>query len=109
MSWLVPINMSNERASELANVFGCSLGSFPFTYIGLPLGTTKPLAKDFAPQFLTYADQLQLINSVISTLPTYFMCSLKLPITRIDEIDKLRKNCLWRGNDFDRKGYNLAA
>ena len=37
------------------------------------------------------------------------MCSLKLLVTVIDEIDKLRKNCLWRGNDFDRKGYNLAA
>ena len=32
-SCLVPINMSNERASELANVFCCSLGSFPFTYL----------------------------------------------------------------------------
>jgi hypothetical protein len=37
------------------------------------------------------------------------MCSLKLPVSVIDEIDKLRKNCLWRGNDFDRKDYNLVA
>lgn len=118
----MPININNERTLELANVFGCSLGSFPFTYLGLPLGTTKPPVKDFAPlicrierrlsassQFLTYAGRLQLVNSVISTLPTYFMCSLKLPVSVIDEIDKLRKNCLWRGNDFDRKGYNLVA
>lgn len=48
-SCLVPINISNERAIELAAVFGCSLGSFPFTYLGLPLGTTKPQVKDFAP------------------------------------------------------------
>jgi hypothetical protein len=27
----------------------------------------------------------------------------------IDIIDKHRKNCLWRGNDTRRKGYNLAA
>jgi hypothetical protein len=37
------------------------------------------------------------------------MCSLKLPITVIENIDKDRKNCLWRGNEFQKKGYNLAA
>lgn len=50
-----------------------------------------------------------MVNSVISSLPTYYMCSLKLPVTVIDTIDKHRKNCLWRGSDFRKKGYNLAA
>jgi hypothetical protein len=60
-------------------------------------------------QFLSYAGRLQLVNSVISSLPTYYMCSLKLPLIVIEIIDKHRKNCLWRGQDFNRKGYNLAA
>jgi hypothetical protein len=37
------------------------------------------------------------------------MGSLKLPVTMIEIIDKHRKNCLWRGRDFRKKGYNLAA
>jgi hypothetical protein len=37
------------------------------------------------------------------------MCTLKLPITVIDIIDKHRKNYLWIGREFSRKGYNLAA
>jgi hypothetical protein len=37
------------------------------------------------------------------------MCSLKLPVTVIEVIDKYRKNCLWRGKDFNQKKYNLAA
>lgn len=37
------------------------------------------------------------------------MCSLKLPATVIEIIDKHRKNCLWRGSDYSKKGYNLAA
>jgi hypothetical protein len=37
------------------------------------------------------------------------MCSLKLPVAVIEAIDKYRKNCLWRGSDFRRKGYNLVA
>jgi hypothetical protein len=121
-SCLVPINVSPAKASSLAQSFGCSVGSFPFTYLGLPLGLSKPLVKDYAPlicrierrlsassQFLSYAGRLQLVNSVISSLPTYYMCSLKLPLTVIEIIDKHRKNCLWRGNDFNSKRYNLAA
>jgi hypothetical protein len=106
----------------LAQAFGCDVGTFPFTYLGLPMGLTKPQVKDYAPliyrierrmsatsQFLSYAGRLQLVNSVISSLPTYYMCSLKLPLTVIEIMDEHRKNCLWRGKDFNRKGYNLAT
>jgi mannosylglycoprotein endo-beta-mannosidase len=119
-SCLVPINISSERSSSLAQVFGCNAGSFPFTYFGLPMGLTKPQVKDYAnlifrtermmsatSQFLSLAGRLQLVNSIISSLPTYYMCSLKLPITVIEIIYKHRKNCLWRGNEFRKKGYNL--
>jgi hypothetical protein len=34
---------------------------------------------------------------------------LKFPITVIEVIAKYRKNCLWRGKEFRKKGYNLAA
>ena len=37
------------------------------------------------------------------------MCTLKLPIGVIDNIDRARKQCLWRGNDPRKKGGNLAA
>jgi hypothetical protein len=37
------------------------------------------------------------------------MCTLKLPATAIEIIDKHRKNCLWRGKEFTHKGYNLDA
>jgi hypothetical protein len=119
---LVPINISSERANSLAQSFGCTVGSLPFTYLGLPMGLTKPQVKDYAPLIcrierkmaatsphLSYAGRLQLVNSVLSSLPTYYMCTLKLPITVIDIIDKHGKNCLWRGREFSRKGYNLAA
>jgi retron-type reverse transcriptase len=93
-SCLVPINISSEHASSLAQSFGCTVGSFPFTYLGLSMGLNKPQVKDYAPLncrierklaaaslHLSYAARLQLVNSVISSLPTYYMCTLKLPIT----------------------------
>ena len=59
--------------------------------------------------YLSYSGRLQLINSVVSSLPIYFMCTLSLPKTVIEIIDKFRKNCLWRGCDINAKGYNLAT
>ena len=30
-SYLLPINMNNDRATHLANTFGCKVGGMPFT------------------------------------------------------------------------------
>ena len=46
---LVPINISEDHASLLDNSFGCRVESLPFTYLGLPLGTTKPSVDDLMP------------------------------------------------------------
>jgi hypothetical protein len=46
---------------------------------------------------------LVLVNSVFSALPTFFMCTLKIPKTIIKQIDIFRRNCLWRGNDLSSK------
>jgi hypothetical protein len=86
------------------------------------LGLTKPQLKEFAPliwkiekrmtatsQYLSYVGRLQLVNSIQSSIPTYYMCSLKIPLGVIEIIDKYRKKCFWRGNDFKNKGYNFAA
>jgi len=59
--------------------------------------------------FLTQAGRLQLVNSVLSSLPTYTMCSLKIPIAVLDFIDRARKHCLWRGSDENAKKRSLVA
>jgi hypothetical protein len=48
-SFLVPINIDDGKANHLANTIGCSVGSMPFTYLGLPLGTTRPIIDEFSP------------------------------------------------------------
>ena len=90
-SCMMPINITDERLNELATVFGCAAGSLPFNYIGLPVGIACPTMLDLAPvsdqierrlnpcaRFLPYGGRLTLINSVLSLLPTYLMCTLKL-------------------------------
>ena len=119
---LVPINMSVEEAEVLASDFGCIVGSFPFTYLGLHLGLSKPKIADFLPlvsrcerrlictsTLLSQAGRLQLTNSVFSALPTFFMCTFKLHKTVIKQVDKYKKHCLWKGADLNAKNTPKAA
>lgn len=119
---MVPINTHETRLQELASLLNFSTGSLPFTYLGLPLGTTKPTVQDFLPlvkkcerrmlvtsSLLSQAGKLIMVNSVISSFPTYMMCSIKIPITIIEKIDKYRKHCLWRGTEVNLKKPPKAA
>jgi hypothetical protein len=121
-SMLLPINIIETRLEHLARTFGCSKGSLPFTYLGLPLGLTKPKIQDFLPlvnkcesklggisSMLNQAGRLQITNAVLSALPTYCMCSLELPKAVIKQINKFRKHYLWRGSDVNGRTIPKAA
>jgi hypothetical protein len=90
--------------------------------LGLPLDTTKPTVQEFLPlvkkcerrilvtsNLLSQAGKLIMVNSVISSFPTFMMCSMKIPITVIKQIDMYRKHCLWRGSDINSKKPPKAA
>ena len=113
---MLPINVPEQKMEFLANTFGCSKGTFPFTYLGLPLGLSKPVIQDFLPlmnkcerrlgsvtAFLTQAGRLEVTNAVLTALPTFYMCTLDIPKTVIKRIDKFRKICLWRGNEINAR------
>jgi hypothetical protein len=119
---MVPINLSPERLSHLATTFNCQAGSLPFTYLGLPLGNSKPTIHECLPlihrverrlvrtaMFLTRGGKLLMVNSVLSSLPTFFMSTIKVPIEVLNEIDRYRRHCLWRGGDLNSKKPPLAA
>jgi len=78
----------------------CQIGTMPFTYLGLPLCTTRSAADDFIPIltrmekylmgitiFLSYAGRLVLVNSIYSSMPTFYLCTLKLPKKILQQID----------------------
>jgi energy-converting hydrogenase Eha subunit F len=121
-SQMYPINVPHEKMTRLARMFGCDIGSMPFTYLGLPMGTTKPRFEDLTPMmdrverrlsacsiWLSYRVRLQMINSAITPITTYAMCIIKLLKGVIENIDRAWKQCLWRGNSTQKKGGNLVA
>jgi hypothetical protein len=46
---MVPINVPSDILENLANDFGCKIEALPFTYLGLPLGITRPSVDDLMP------------------------------------------------------------
>jgi len=118
---IVSINMTTEKSHHLAATFGCSTRSLSFTYLGLPLGLTKPKVEEFMPSvnrcerrlastslFLSQAGKVQLTNSVFTALPTFFMSTFSLHVTIREQVDKNRKHCLWKGAE-DTNRINAKA
>jgi hypothetical protein len=84
-SHMYPITVSNETMTHLANTFGYDIGTMPFTYLGLSMGTTKPCIEDLTPMmdrverrlsacsnWLSYSGSLEMVNFAIT--PYYHIC-----------------------------------
>jgi hypothetical protein len=121
-SSMVPINLSPERLNHLAATFNCVLGSLSFTYLGLPLSSSKPTIQDCLPlvhqverrlistyMFLIQGGKLLMVNSILSSLPTFYMCLVKVLVDILNQIDKYRRHCQWRGGDVNDKKPPMAA
>jgi hypothetical protein len=89
---MIPINMDEERLLHFTRTLNCKKGNFTFTYLGIPLGITKPSIEHFLPMvtrverrlcgiadFLNYGGKLQMVKSVLASLPILFMGCLDVP------------------------------
>lgn len=100
-SFLVPIKVAPQQIPGLLNILGYRQGQMPFTYLGLPMGTSKPKIEDFGPMMqkferrllgcstmLTYDDRLLLIKSVFVALPIFYMSTVVPRVGVIEQINK---------------------
>ena len=114
-STLIPINCEPDCYNDIASIFGCKVGSMPFTYMGLPLGITKPTVQDLMPlvctmerrmtstlTLMSYGAKLSLLNTMITSLTIFALCTLKFPPKILELLDKLRRKCLWTKNGARR-------
>jgi hypothetical protein len=87
-SCMMPINLDEDRLSHFARTLQCKQSNLPFTYLGLPLGITKPSLEFFLPivqrverrlngiaDFRDYGGKLLMVKSVLSSLPI-FSCAV---------------------------------
>jgi hypothetical protein len=99
--------------SRIANMLNCKQGSFPFTYLGLPIGDRAITAADWGPvmtklarradpwmgKFMSSAARLILINACLSNLPMYAMgvCLLGKGVHK--GFGKHRARFFWEGRE----------
>jgi hypothetical protein len=107
-SSLVPINITRQKAQELATIFGCAVASMPFTYLGLPMGTTKPAMTDLLPLVdrierrvstttlvMSHAGKLTYVNAILTSIATYAMCTTEINPKIMGHIEKIRRRVVW--------------
>jgi hypothetical protein len=60
-------------------------------------------------RFLDYGGRLQLVNSVLSSLPNHYLSSLKIHKTILKIADRSRRHCLWAKEEDSSFVHSLAA
>jgi hypothetical protein len=118
---MLPINVPDDLLQGLAFDFGCQVRQMPFTYLALPLGTTRPTILEFSPlvcrlerklssssSFLSLGAKVHLICSALASMPLHFLCTLQLPLGLTNQFDRIIRQCLWR-DKFDEPKKSLAA
>ena len=58
---------------------------------------------------LSTGDKLTLIKSVFASMPIFFMCTLRIPITVVNQINSYLKICLWRKFGSMDRGMAMIA
>jgi hypothetical protein len=111
-------------AQRIAELIGCNIVVMPFTYRGLPLGTTKPSVQDLMPlvdrieirlaatfMLMSYSGKVSLINSLLTSIATFTMCSIQLHPKILEHIEKIRRHCLWvkKNEEGEEKCNSLVA
>jgi hypothetical protein len=57
---------------------------------------------------LSYDGRLTVVKSIISAIPNYGMCILKLPLGFLDHVDNSSRYFFWKGKDIEQKGKCLV-
>ncbi|GJZ17745.1 putative RNA-directed DNA polymerase, eukaryota, reverse transcriptase zinc-binding domain protein [Tanacetum coccineum] len=103
MDNIIRVLVSAEEVSLMANNTGCTSGSFPFVYLGLPIGANmnntsnwKLLLDRFLSRLsswkanLLFIDRLTLIKVFLESLEIYYLSIFKAPESVLKAMKRIR-------------------
>ncbi|GAU37373.1 hypothetical protein TSUD_22470 [Trifolium subterraneum] len=116
-SSVMGVNVSADFLNLAERFLHCSIGSIPFTYLGLPVGanprkesTWKPLLVSLSRKlgvwrnrFISLGGRVVLLKSVMNSIPIFYLSFLIMPTKVWKHIVRIQRNFLWGGASQDRK------
>lgn len=116
------IGGDQRQKEEIAAKLNCKLGEFPMIYLGAPVHTRKLRKQDLQvvnAKMIKRADPWQgrmsssggrliLVNSCLSSIPTYIMGFYYLTDGQHEELDTIRSNFFWQGG-MKKFKYHMAS
>ncbi|KAI8550987.1 hypothetical protein RHMOL_Rhmol06G0149600 [Rhododendron molle] len=114
-------NVAKNKAKRISDFCGIKLTTNLGKYLGVHLFHKRVSKHDFnhiiekvqsrlagwVSNTLMLSGRLTLVQSVSSTIPTYSMQTMHLPVSVCDKLDRLNRNFLW-GDSPDKKKIHLV-
>lgn len=105
------IGVSDEIISQSARILGCEAGSFPFQFLGVPVGANMNRIKNWdvivekfnskmsiwKAKSLSFGGRVTLLQAVLNSLPIYYFSIFKVPAGVLTKLEKIRRKFLWNG------------
>lgn len=103
------LGTSHGEADNIAKKLGCKVRSFPFKYLGLPIGVDMSKSANWVEviqkcekkllswkaKSLSYGGLMTLIKSVLGSLPLYYLSLFRTSNCVITRLEKVRRSFFW--------------
>ncbi|GJW25880.1 putative RNA-directed DNA polymerase, eukaryota, reverse transcriptase zinc-binding domain protein [Tanacetum coccineum] len=111
------VGVFTEDGVAIARGTGCEAGSFPFKYLGVPIGSNMNRVDSWSHLVSKFNDKLSnwkanllsiggrftLIKFVLSSVGIYHMFIFRLPETTIRTLERIRASFFWGGGENRKK------
>jgi hypothetical protein len=118
---IIAIKVEEHNAQLVSQSLCCKLGQLPLKYLRVPLYYTKLRKEDVQPivdkllkkaagwrgRLLNHAARLELVRSVLASIPLYLLSVIKFPKWAITLINSQMAHCLWEDYEGHYR-YRLA-
>nr|GEZ91399.1 putative RNA-directed DNA polymerase, eukaryota, reverse transcriptase zinc-binding domain protein [Tanacetum cinerariifolium] len=111
------VGVSNSEVVSMAACTGCETCSFPFSYLGLPIGSNmsrianwqilidrfKARLSGWKANLFSIGGRLTLIKFVLGSLGIYYFSIFKAPEMVIKSLESLRADFFWGSHESSKK------
>lgn len=108
---------AKEEKDAYRQLFGCEMGSLPFTYLGIPIHHRRLTNKKWKciedrfekrlscwkGKLMSYGGRLVLINSVLTSLPMFLLSFFEVPVGVRKRLDFQRSRFFWQCDEAKKK------